>query len=89
MNKTVRVCEEIMKQLVKAGFTNQVSKKSLEVAITLIRGGDPRTIKNWVRILTLLEYISPLNANVFQMNLTKVHGLIEMVVKERGQRKLL
>lgn len=89
VSKTVEVCEEIMRQLVKSGFTNQVSKRSLELAITIVRGGDPRTIKNWTRNLVLLEYLTRLNPAVFQMNLTKVQGLVEMVVRERGQRKLL
>ena len=89
VSKAVRVCEEVMRRLVKSGFTNQVSRKPLEMAITLLRGGDPRTVKNWIRTLTLLEYLSQINASVFQMNLVKVQGLVEMVVREGGQRKLL
>lgn len=89
MSKVVSTCEEIMRQLVKSGFTNQVSKSSLQLAIKVIRGGDPRTVKNWTENLIQFEYLKRLNASVFQMNLTKVNGLVEMVVRERGQRKLL
>lgn len=89
VSKVVQDCEEIMRQLVKGGFSNQVSKRSLELAITIVRGGDPRTIKNWTRNLVRLDYLKQMNASVFQMNLVKVNGLVEMVVRERGQRKLL
>lgn len=89
VSKVVSDCEEIMRQLVKSGFTNQVSKNSLELAIMSVRGADPRTLKNWTKNLIRLEYLKRLNASVFQMNLVKVNGLVEMVVRERGQRKLL
>ena len=89
VSKVIQDCEEIMRQLVKSGFTNQVSKGSLEDTIRVIRGGDPRTLQNWTRNLIRLEYVKQINPSVFQMNLTKVNGLVEMVVRERGQRKLL
>jgi hypothetical protein len=40
-------CVEIMRFLVEADFTYQVHSEALEVAITAVRGGDPRTLKNW------------------------------------------
>lgn len=89
MSKTVQTCEEIMRQLAKGGFTSQVSKRPLEMIITLLRGGDPRTLKNWIQTLVRLEYLSMVNVNVFEVNLVKVHGLLESMVKDRSQSKLL
>jgi len=87
-SKTVKVCNTIMKRLVQGGFTNQVSRTQVEKVIVLLCGGDPRTRKNWLKNLGDLEYLRVVNASVFEMNVGKVEGLLEVVVRQ-GQKKLL
>ena len=71
------------------GFTHQVSMFALKKYITVFRGGDPRTIKNCIRNLTTLEYLSSVNPSVFQVNLSKVEGLLEKAIKDGGQKRLV
>ena len=88
-SRTHRVCKEILDYLVREGFTYQVSRTSLVKAITLIRGGDPRTIQNWIRNLRVLGFIEMINLNVFKLNLVKSPEALEKAVKVQGQKKLM
>jgi len=81
-------CVEIMRFLVEAGFTYQVHIEALKVAITAVRGGDPRTLKNWTQTLERLGFIKKLNQRVYKMNLEIVPELLNLVVKS-GQKKLM
>jgi len=79
---------EIMRFLVEAGFTYQVHVEALKVAITAMRGGDPRTLQNWTRTLERLGFIKRLNQRVYKMNLDMVPELLNVAVKS-GQKKLM
>ena len=81
-------CIEIMRSLVESGYTNQVSLKFLNVAITLKRGGDPRTLNNWRNTLERLGFIERFNRHLWKINLERVPELLNVVVKS-GQKKLM
>ena len=70
-SKTRESCEEILSHLTDEGFTNHVSYFSLVEAITLIRGGDPRTIRTWIKNLRILGFIEPAEPRGFKLNLAK------------------
>jgi len=72
---------------VQAGFTYQITRKELKKFIMLKRGGDPRTFRNWLTNLILLEFLEPFNANVFKVNLERCPEALVLGVKE-GQKKL-
>lgn len=88
-SQTYKACKEILNYLVKNGFTYQVSRHSLVETIILIRGGDLRTIKNWVRNLQVLGFIKMMNPNVFKLNLARCPEALEKAVKVQGQKKLM
>jgi hypothetical protein len=88
-SKAYQICEEILNYLVNRGFTYQVSRESLVEAITLIRGGDPRTIQNWIRNLQVLGFIEMVNPSVFKLNLVRCPEALEKAVKVQGQKKLM
>ena len=81
-------CVEIMRFLVEAGFTYQVHVEALKVAITAVRGGDPRTLKNWTQTLERLDFIKKVNPHVYQMNFKSIPELLNLMVKS-GQKKLM
>lgn len=87
-NKSYVNCIEIMRSLVESGYTNQVSLKGLNVAITLNRGGDPRTLSNWRNTLERLGFIQRANVNVYRLELSRVPELLNVMVS-RGQKKLM
>lgn len=89
VSRTVQNCQQIMRALVHDGFTHQISKSILKKYITVHRGGDPRTIKNTINNLATLEYLIQVNASVFQVDLTKVNGLLEKAIKDGGQKRLV
>jgi len=84
-----RHCVEIMRFLVDAGFAYQVHVQALEVAITAVRGGDPRTLKNWTETLERLGFIEKVNPRVYKMNLESIPELWNIVVKNGHQKKLM
>lgn len=81
-------CIEIIRSLVESGYTNQVSLKFLNVAITLKRGGDPRTLNNWRNTLERLGFIERFKRNLWKIDLSKVPELLNIAVKS-GQKKLM
>jgi len=87
-SKAYSHCVEIMRFLVEAGFTYQVHDEALKVAITAVRGGDPRTLKNWTQTLERLGFIKKLNQRVYKLNLDMVPELLNVAVKS-GQKKLM
>ena len=86
-SEAYQACVEIMKTIVQAGFTYQITKKNLEKVIMLKRGGDPRTFRSWLNNLVLIEFLEPINANVFKLNLQRCPEALALGVKE-GQKKL-
>lgn len=88
-SQTYRGCEAILKYLVEKGFTYQVSQQFLKEAIIMLRGGDPRTVTNWMKNLHILGFIERVNLSVYKMNLAKCPEALEKVIKEKGQKKLL
>jgi len=79
---------EIMRTIVKAGYTNQISLKELKTVIALQRGTDPRTVKNWVNALLLFDFLKHSSSHLFQVNLMEIPELIVEGVK-KGQKKLM
>ena len=51
------------------------SRGDIEKAITICRGLDPRTVKNWFSFLWKLEYFSQPEVGVYRLNLEKVAAL--------------
>jgi len=88
VSKTVEGCQEIMKILAEQGFTNSVSVGELRRIIILLRGGDPRTFKNWVSNLKVLGYLKVKNVNVFMLNFSHCPEALTYLVKP-SQKKLL
>lgn len=89
MSQSRRVCSEIMRYLVREGFTGNVAVKEVEKAIVWVRGSDKRTLQNWKRALETLGYLKRLNANVYKMNLTRCPELLHEVLHEPRQKKLM
>jgi hypothetical protein len=87
-SQAYETCVEIMKTIVQAGFTYQITRKNLKKVIMLERGGDPRTFRNWLNNLVLIEFLKPVNATVFRMNLERCPEALALGVKE-GQKKLM
>ena len=87
-SKAYQTCAEIMKTIVEAGFTYQITKKNLEKVIMLKRGGDPRTFRNWLNNLVLIDFLEPINATVYKLNLERCPEALALGVKE-GQKKLM
>jgi len=88
-SRTVLGCEEIINQAVEEGFTNQIDWRSLARIIREVKGGDPRTLKNWRTNLFELGYIEQPAPLIFKLNLAKCEGAIEKAVKSVGQKKLM
>ena len=97
MSRTFMVCTNIMKYLVKAGFTNQVHERQVEQAIISIRGTDQRTLINWKRALETLGFLERIPSQVatvrkrciYQMNLLTVPDLLVDIVKADDKQKKL
>ena len=87
-SRAYRHCVEIMRFLVERNFTYQIHIEALKVAITAVRGGDPRTLKNWTRTLERLGFIKHLKQRVYKLNLDMVPELLNIMVKS-GQKKLM
>jgi hypothetical protein len=86
--KTLDVCKEIMKAIAERGYTNQIHKRELEKIIMVIRGNDPRTIKNWLKTLFELGFIEYVNPLVIKLNFSQCPELLNLVVKN-GQKRLM
>lgn len=89
VSRTVQNCQQIMRALVGDGFTHQISKSALKKYITVHRGGDPRTIKNCLRNLKTLGYLTQVNVGVFKVELARVEGLLEKAIRDGGQKRLV
>ena len=73
-------CQQIMEQLLRKGFSYQVNTKEIENAIIRCGlGRDERTWKRWIRTLEVMEYIKESNCNVYEMNVTKVPNLFQVL----------
>lgn len=89
MSKVYESCHDITLNIVKAGFLKEISLRELQKIIRLKRGGDPRTIRNWIRNLTSLEFLLSKNSSVFEINFSKYPELLPMALKGSSQKKLL
>jgi len=87
-SRTVQGCKEIMQVLAEQGFVNSVSRNELKRLIKILRGGDPRTYKNWLDNLTVLGYLKVKNVNVFRLDFTHCPEALRLLVKP-SQKKLL
>jgi hypothetical protein len=88
-SRTVLGCEEILEEIIREGFMNQINWFSLRIIIKRVKGGDPRTLKNWRNNLLDLGYIECTHSELFKVNLTRYSGALEKVVKSVGQKKLM
>lgn len=86
--KPRELCEQIIEDLIKEGYKFQVSKSDLEKTIMLRRGIDERTVARWIRALKTLEYITQVNASVYQLNPAMTPKLFE-ILKEKPQTKMM
>jgi hypothetical protein len=73
------VCQDIMERLLKRGYSYQISQKDLRATIIRVRGMDKRTFKQWEETLILLEYIKRITPTTYEMNVTKVPRLFEIL----------
>lgn len=87
-SQAYRFCVDIMRFLAERDFTNQATTETLEIAIKAMRGGDPRTVKNWLKNLTDFGFIKLDNVNVWSLNFSRVPEILNLIVK-RGQKKLM
>ena len=87
MSRVYENCREIMEAIIKSDFRISISLRELEKVIRLKRGGDPRTIRNWIRNLTALGFLKRTNRSVFSVNYEAHPEMITLGVKV-GQSKL-
>jgi len=89
-SRTVQGCEEILDEMIRQNFTNRIGWQALKVIIKQVKGGDPRTLKNWRNNLLDLGYIECLSPLLFKVNLTRYPGALEKAVKgDVKQKKLM
>ena len=85
MTDTRKTCEKIMKFLIAQNYVKQVDEKEVDRAITIIRGADNRTLKNWKRALETLGYLTRAkllvvgNRFLYDMDLTKCPQLLNEI----------
>ena len=83
-----KVCDDIIKQLIKDGFVYQITRKDLEKAIMKVRNIiDERSIDRWIRALITFEYIKYKHHNIFELN-PIVCPEIFKILKDKPQTKL-
>lgn len=86
--KTEKICRDIMEWLIRDGYLIEVPKHEVRKAIRIYRGIDPRTVKNWLQILTDLEYLIPKAGGiVYKINPFKCPQIITKL-KQKPQAKL-
>ena len=77
-----------MQWLIRDGYLIEVPKAQVRKAIRIYRGIDPRTVKNWLQILTDLEYLIPKRGGiVYKINPFKPPQVITLL-KKKPQAKL-
>jgi len=89
MSRIYHICYDITTSIVKAGFLEEISLNEISKILRLKRGGDPRTIRNWLRNLTSLGFLIPRNRSVFKINFERYPELLPMALKGDSQKKLL
>jgi len=87
MSRTVKACQEIMKGLANANLTTHASLSQLTRVITVLRGGDPRTVANWMRVLEMLGYIKNERGVLWKLHFERCGEALRLLVKD-GQKKL-
>jgi len=83
-----RVCNDLMNNIICHGWRFQITRKDLETEIMKVRGIDPRTIANWIKVLCKFEYLKQISPIVFQINPLRCKGILE-ILKEIPQTKIL
>ena len=76
----VSVCAVIKREQIQTLLESNTkigyySRSDIEKAITISRGLDPRTVKNWFSFLWKLEYFTQPEVGVYRLNLEKVASL--------------
>ena len=66
------IIQTLLESNTKIGYYN---RGDIEKAITISRGLDPRTVKNWFSFLWKLEYFTQPEVGVYRLNLEKVAAL--------------
>ena len=95
MTSTKQVCEKIMRFLIAENYVKQVDEREVNRAITIIRGADERTLKNWKRALETLGYLKRVKLIVagkrflYDMDLTKCPHLLNEILQSQKQKRLL
>ena len=89
VSKAVEKCRLILMHLAEEGYTYQVTRKQLEKTIALLIGADPRTLRNWINTLQLLEFIEEVSPGVYKLNFVKVPSAFEKLVKGGEKQKKL
>jgi len=90
VSKAVKKCNAILMHLAEQGFTYQVTRRELEKTIAFLIGSDPRTFRNWIRTLQLLEYIKEVAPGIYKLNFVKVPSAFEKLVRgDEKQKKLM
>jgi len=87
-NYTVQGCEAIIAEVIRQRFVSQIDERTLGIIIKETKGGDPRTVKNWLSNLLDLGYVERLRPFLYRVNLLKVPALLNETVRQ-GQTKLL
>ena len=75
VNKREQIKEIIQTLLESNTKIGYYSRSDIEKAITISRGLDPRTVKNWFSFLWKLEYFMQPEVGVYRLNLEKVAAL--------------
>lgn len=83
-----RICNDLMNNIIRKGFRYQITRRDLETEIMKVRGIDPRTVHNWIKILCRFEYLIMLSPIVFKINPFKCEEILE-ILKENPQTKIL
>ncbi len=71
--KTEAKCEAVINQLITKGYLCQVNQNNLEAAIMRsLRVIDNRTIKNVIKALLALDYLTQAAPEVYKLNLDAI-----------------
>ena len=90
MSKVYEICKEIMKAIIEAGCVKEVSRREVRTVIILKRGGDPRTIRNWIKNLLTLGFLNRrAGGSVFCINYERYPELLTLTLKGDSQKKLM
>lgn len=60
-SRTYRRCEWLTRKIVEFGYTKQIPRRDVERLIGVHLGGDPRTVRKYLRCLVMFDFMKSAN----------------------------